>query len=170
MSITTTDMKVYKTANAGLGGAIDAGAESVSGVSGNVFDVFSGAETAEGGVFFACVYLKNTHASLTAMNITAWIESESAHPGVNASIAKAAAALNAAEATILTEKTVPPGVTFVDTDSTSSGEAAADDAFSLPDIPFGQFQALWIRLTIDAATAAKTGYQINTKFQFDTAE
>lgn len=168
MPILTTDMKVFKTVN-GLGGAIT-GDESVSGVSGNVFDVFSGAETAAGGVFYACVYLKNNHGSLTAQNITAWIDSESAHAGVNASFAIGQSAVNGVESTIVNENTAPAGVTFSDTDTTTTGETVADASFAIADIPFGQHQALWLRLTIDAATAAKTGYQINTKFQFDTAE
>ncbi len=168
MPIATIDMKVFKTTN-GLGGVISA-TESVSAVSGNVFDVFSGAETAAGGTFYACVYLKNTHGSLTAQNILAWIDSESTHVGVNVSLAKGSSVVNGVEQTIANEKTTPVGVTFVDTDTTTTGEAASDASFSIADIPSGEHQALWVRVTVDAATTAKTGYQVNTKFQFDTAE
>jgi len=168
MPILAADMKVFKTTN-GLGGAITA-TESVSGVSGNVFDVFSGAETAAGGTFYACIYLKNEHASLTAQNVLAWVESETDHGGVNASLAIGSSAINGVEQTVADENTAPAGVTFSDTDTTTAGAAVADPSFSIPDVPFGEHQALWLRLVIDAVTAAKTGYQINTKFQFDTAE
>lgn len=168
MPIVSTDIKTYKTTN-GLGGAIT-GTESVSAVSGNVFDTFSGAETAAGGVFYACIYVKNTHGSLTAQALEAFIESETAHSGVNVSIAKGSSAVNGTEQTIANENTAPAGVTFADTDTTSSGEAVADPSLVIGDIPFGEHQAIWVRVSIDAATAAKTGYQVNTKYQFDTAE
>lgn len=168
MPIADTDIKIYKTTN-GLGGAITAN-EAVSGVTGNVFDTFSGAETAAGGVFYACLYIKNEHTSLTAQALEAILASETAHAGVNFSIAKGSSAVNAQEQTIADENTAPTGVTFADTDTTTTGEAVADPTVSLPDLPFGQTIAIWARMTIDAATAAKTGYVASVSVNFDTAE
>lgn len=168
MPIAATDMKIYKTTD-GLGGAITA-TESVSGQAGNVFDTFSGAETAAGGVFYACLYIKNEHATLTAQAVEFLIEDETAHAGVNVSIAKGTSAVNAEEQTIGDENTAPAGVTFTDTDTTTTGEAVSDPVVSLPDIPAGETVAVWVRVTIDAGTAAKTGYAANTRIDFDTAE
>jgi len=168
MTITTANIKILKTTN-GLGGAVTA-QESASGVSGNVWDTFTGKETKDGGIFYACIYLKNEHATLTAQAIEAWIETETAHDGVNVSLAKGSSAINAQEQTIANEKTAPAGVVFTDTDTTTAGEAAADIVESLPDIPAMQTCALWLRMTIDANTAAKTGYTANIAIDFDTAE
>lgn len=168
MAIATTDIKIYKSTG-NLGGAITAN-ESVSAQSGNLFDTFSGAETAAGGTFYHCFYVKNEHGTLSAQALQAYINSETAHAGVNVSLAKGTAAINATEASITNENTAPAGVTFGDTDTTTTGEAVADDTIVIGDLPAGQHQALWVRVQIDAATAAKTGYQANMKFEFDTAE
>ena len=169
MPIATDDIKVYKTTN-GLGGAITT-TEAPHATTGNLFDTFSGTETANGGVFYACVYVKNNHGSLTAQNVIAAITSETDHDGLNASLALGSSAVNGTEPTIANENTAPSGVSFAgDTDTTTAGAATEDASITLGDIPFGQHRAVWIRLTIDAATAAKTGYQINTDIDFDTAE
>lgn len=169
MAIATTDIKVFKTTN-GLGGAITA-TEAPHATTGNLFDTFSGAETAAGGVFYACVYIKNDHGSLTAQNVIAAISSETEHDGVNASLALGSSAVNGSEPTIANENSAPAGVSFTsDTDTTTTGAATADASIDLGDIPFGEHQAVWLRLTLDAGTAAKTGYAINTAIDFDTAE
>ena len=168
MAIQDTDLKIYKSANGGLGGAIDLGAESVSGVSNNLFNTFSGAETQAGGTFYCCLYIKNEHASLTAQAVEFFINSETVHAGMNVSLAVGAAAVNASESAIGDENTAPAGVTFSDTDTTSSGAATEDVHVSIPDIPNGQAQAVWVRVIIDAATLAVTDYAANTKIEFDT--
>lgn len=168
MAIATTDLKIFKTVN-GLGGVITA-QESSSGVSGNVWDTFSGQETKDGGVFYACVYLKNEHVTLTAQAVEAWIETETDHDGVNVSLAKGTSAINAQEQSIANENTAPSGVVFSDTDTTTAGAATGDIIETLPDIPQGETCALWLRMTIDAGTLAKTGYAATIAIDFDTAE
>lgn len=168
MAIVATDIKIYKSANGGLGGAIDLAAESVSGVSNNLFDTFTGAETAAGGTYYCCVYVKNTHATLTATSVQFQITSETAHAGMNVSLGLGASALNGTEAAIAGEKTAPTGVTFTDTDTTTTGAATADTALTLPDLPPAGTQAVWVRVVIDPATPAVTDYAANTKITFDT--
>lgn len=168
MPIATSDIKLFKTTN-GLGGPITA-TESTHNAAGNIFDTFSGTETKNGGTFYACLYVKNTHGTLTAENVMAMITSETDHAGVNASIALGSSAVNGVEQTIANENTAPTGVNFADTDSTTSGASVDDPEITLGNIPKGEHRAFWVRLTIDAATAAKTGYQINTDIDFDTAE
>lgn len=170
MPITAAEIKIYKTTN-GLGGAITA-TESVSGVSGNVFDTFSGAETSAGGVFYACIYIKNTNATLTAQAVEAFIASETDHDGVNVSLGKGTSAINGVEQIVADENTAPAGVDFdsTDTDTTTSGASTDDGSISIADIPSGEHQAMWLRMTIDAATSAKTGYVADVQIDFDTAE
>jgi len=169
MAIVAADLKIYKSAGGGLGGAIDLAAESLSGVANNLFNTFTGAETAAGGTYYCCLYIKNTHASLVAQAVQFLINSETAHAGMNVSVALGAAALNAAEPVIATEKTAPASVTFADTDTTTTGDATADVAVALPNLPVAGFQAVWVRVVIDAGTAAVTDYAANTKINFDTA-
>ena len=169
MAIVSADIKIYKSANSGLGGVINLADESVSGVSNNLFDTFTGAETTAGGTYYCCIYIKNEHVSLTAQAISFYINSEAAHAGLNVSVAKGVAATNVAEATIANETTAPAGVTFADTDTTTVGAGTADVAVSIPDIPFSEFQAVWVRVVIDAGTLAVTDYAANTKIDFDTA-
>lgn len=168
MPIAASDIKIYKTTG-GLGGAITA-TEAISGQSGNIFDTFSGAETSTGGTFYACVYVKNEHGSLTATAVEALLASETDHDGVNISIAKGSSAVDGEEQTIANENTAPSGVTFDDTDTTTTGAVTSDPTQSLPDLPSGSHVAMWIRMEIDAATAAKTGYLGNIEIAFDTPE
>ncbi len=168
MAISAAQVKLYKTTN-GLGGAITA-TESVSNQSGNVWDAFSGAETAAGGTFYACLYIKNeSPESLTMQSVIAHIASETDHNGVNVSIGAGTAAVNATEQTIADETTAPAGVTFVDTDTTTSGAVTDDGDVALPNIPANQHKAIWLRMVIDAGTTAVTGYQANVEIDFDTA-
>lgn len=167
MAITLAEIKLYKTLN-GLGGAITA-AEAISGQTGNVWDTFSGAETSAGGTFYACLYIKNENASLTAQAVEAFIAAETDHDGVNVSLGLGTAAVNGEEQTIADENTAPVGVTFVDTDTTTSGAPTADGTITVPDIPNGQHIAIWLRITIDPATTAVTGYNADVQIDFDTA-
>lgn len=168
MPIPVTAVKLFKTTG-GLGGGITA-TEATSGISGNVFDAFSGAETAAGGTFYACLYIKNEDSTRTASTVEAFIDSETAHDGVNVSITKGTSAVNADEQTITDENTAPTGVTFADTDTTTTGDATADVSVSLPDLAPNDTVAIWVRMVIDAATAAKTGYVANVKINFDSPE
>lgn len=167
MPIVEANIKIMKTTN-GLGGAITA-TEAASGVTGNIWDTFSGAETAAGGTFYACVYVDNTHGTLTATTVVARIASETDHAGVNISLGLGTSAVDGVEQTIANETTAPAGVTFVDTDTTTTGAATADGDIALPNLPAGQHQALWLRMTIDAGTSAVTGYNGNVEIDFDTA-
>lgn len=161
MPIVSGDMKTYKTTN-GLGGAITA-TESVSGNPGNVFDTFTGSETAAGGTFYHCIYVKNTHGTLTAQSVGVYVDSETSHAGVNVEIGLGTSAVNGTEQTVANETTAPAGVTFADADGVGN-------ALSIGDIPPGEHKAIWVKVTIGASTTAKTGYAVNTKYVFDTAE
>lgn len=161
MAITPAEMKIYRS-TANLGGAIT-GTESVSGVAGNVFNTFLGDETLAGGTFYHCVYLKNTNGTLTASTVKAYVDSETVHTGVNVEIGLGSSAINGVEQTVANETTAPASVTFADADGVGN-------ALAIADIPAGQHKAIWVKVTIAPATAAKTGYQVNLKFTFDTPE
>lgn len=168
MAVTAAQIKLMHSTNR-LGGAITT-TESASGVTGNIFDTFSGAETLAGGTYYACVYVKNTNGTQAAQVVKMLIDSETDHDGVNVSLGLGVAGLNTEEPSIADENTAPAGVTFGDTDTTTSGSATADNELDLGTIPANQYQAVWVRVVIGASTTAKTGYTANFKINFDTAE
>lgn len=154
-------LKFFKTTN-GLGGAVTA-AESISATLNDIFDRFTGKETTDGGVFYACVYLKNDHATDEAVDVESFIETETAHAGVNISLAKGSSAINAEEQTIANENTAPAGVVFEDTDTTNTGEAVADIIVSLGNIPAQETGVLWLRVTIDSGVLEIEPYDVDIK-------
>lgn len=158
MAVTAADLKVFKSAN-NFGGAISA--IEVSGS--NVFGTFSGAETKAGRTEYACLYVRNTSGQ-TAFGVKVWINSETAHASVNASIALGNAAINAAETATAGETTAPsPALSFVE----AANEAAA---LNIGDLAAGAFKAVWIRLAVPADTPAKNNYQIELAIKADTEE
>lgn len=167
MPLVAADIKIFKTTN-NLGGAITAN-ELVSATLNGLYDKFTGDETTAGGTFYACIYVKNDHGSITAENLRQFILSETDHAGINFSLGLGTSALNGVEQTIANETTAPAGVTFGDTDTTTTGAATQDDTLTLGDVPFGQHRAVWVRCVIDAGTTAVNNYQATMRFLLDTA-
>ena len=169
MAIEEADIKIYATTNS-LGGAITS--NEVMNVANNIFDEFTGAETSAGGTFYACFYVKNEHALLTAKRLRYLIQSETDHDGVNVSLALGSAAINGTEQTIADESTAPTGVDFdtTDSDSETSGAGAADNELAVGNLPNSQHKSFWVRVQIAPGTSAKTGYTASTQFIYDTAE
>lgn len=167
MGVLASEIKIFKTTN-NLGGAIT-GNESLSGVAGDIFNTFSGQETTDGGTFYACVYIKNETVDVgnpVAQNVELYIDTETIHAGVVMALGLGTSAVNGVEQTIANENTAPAGVTFfVATDAED-----VDDALIIGDIPDDQHKAVWIRITIDPATAAKAAYQLATKIKFESVE
>lgn len=162
MAILASEIDVMHSTNR-LGGAITAN-ESNSGVSGNLFDTFSGAETSAGGTFYACVYVQNNtvDTGAIAQAMTVHVESETSAAGINLSIGLGTSAVNGVEQTIADENTAPVGVTFSEADGVGN-------ALTIGDVPDGEHKAIWIRCVIDPATAAVSNYQFQLRFNFDTA-
>ena len=157
MAVLATDLKLFKTTS-NLGGAITA----TQATGGNVFDAFTGDETSAGITEYACVYVKN-EAAQTALAAKVYVNSETSHAGVNATIGLGTSAINGSEQTVANKTTAPTGVTF----SEANG---AGSALTIGDIPAGQHKAVWVRMVVGAATAAKNAYTVQVGIDCDTAE
>jgi hypothetical protein len=157
MPILTTDLKFKKTTS-NLGGAITASVTNGS----DIFDTFTGDETAAGTTEYACIYLDNDSA-LTATTARMHIDSETAHAGVNFTIGLGSSAINGTEQTIVNKNTAPAGVTFIE-----AADLAA--AITLGDLPAGNHKAVWIKAVIAAATLAKDSYTVALKATVDSGE
>ncbi len=167
MGVLASELKIMATTN-GLGGAITA-TEITSAAANNLFDLFSGAETAAGGTFYACVYALNDTVDVgnpVAQAVEAFVNSEDVHAGVTMAIGLGTSAVNGTEQTITDENTAPAGVTFF----TTADAEDIDDNLIIGDIPADQHKAIWIRMVIDAATAAKANFLYSLGFKFDSVE
>jgi len=112
----------------------------------NLFDDVSGSENTALESEYRCLFVYNSHATLTFQNVVVWLDSQVAG-GADVAIGvdtTAASALNASSAqalTIANEDTAPAGVTF----STTAVSKAT--GLALGDIPASSVKAIWIRRT-----------------------
>ena len=120
----------------------------------NIFENVTGDENAASTVFYKCIFIHNSHATLTLSSAVLWLSAETAGGGTLALGADttAASALGSASAqalTIANRTTAPAGVTFTSPTTKAAG-------ISLGNIAAGNVKAFWLRLTT-ANTAAATG-------------
>ena len=157
MAVTPSDLGIFTTSS-NLGGAIT-GTDASGSV---VFDPFTGDETSAGITENACIYVKNSSGQ-TAIASKVYVNSETSHAGVNATIGLGTSAVNGTEQTIGSKTSSPSSVTF----SEANG---AGNALSIGDIPAGQHKAVWIRFAVGAGTAAKNAYTVQLGITCDTTE
>lgn len=133
----------------------------------NAFDDISGTENAASTVDYRCIFIHNSHATLTATVMGVYISAEVAL-GANISIgldpagATALGSASAQAAEIATELSAPAGVTF-------SAPTSYASSLSIGSLAAGQVAAVWIRRS-SANSAAKNNDGATLTTQFDTAE
>lgn len=130
----------------------------------NLFDDISGAENAASTVDYRCVFVHNSHATLSLTSAVVYVSAETAG-GASVAIAvdnTAASAIGSASAQadeIANETTAPTAVGAFSTPTTAGA------GLSLGTIPAGQCRAFWVRRTAansaaldaDGATWAVSG-------------
>ena len=168
MPIIASDIKEFLSGGAGnsnpnasLGGAISS-TEVVDNTTHNLWDVVSSAESSAGDTEYRCVYVKNTHASLTLQSAKVWINSNTPSTSTAVRIALGTSAVNGTEQTVANESTQPSGVSW----STAANEGAA---LSIGNIPNGQHKAIWIERVITASAGAYTDDNYVLSYSGDTA-
>jgi len=168
MPIIATDIKFYLSGgasnadvNASLGGVVSS-VEITTATLHNLFDVVSSAETTAGDVEYRCIYVQNTHATLTLQNAQNWISSNTPSADTNANIGLGTSAIAATEQTVADESTAPAGVTFTAPASQGSG-------LSIGNLAPGETKAIWVRRTINAAAGAYNGDTMTINVGGDTA-
>ncbi len=111
----------------------------------NLFDDVTGDENAASTVDYRCMFVHNSHATITWLAPFAWISAEvsggaSVAIGLDPAGVTAIGSSSAQAATIASEAIAPSGVSF----STPSSKGAG---LSIADIPAGSCAAIWIRRT-----------------------
>lgn len=133
----------------------------------NLFDDISGDENAASDVEYRCVFVHNSHASLSLQNAVIWISAE-VSGGASVAIAidnTAASAIGSSSAqadSITDENTAPSSV------GSFSSPTSKATGLSLGTIPAGQCRAFWIRRTA-ANTSAVNSDGATIKVEGDTA-
>lgn len=115
------------------------------------FDDVQSAEALAGDTEYRCVFVFNSHATDSALNVTVQVVSEVSGGGATSAAldniaASAAGSSGAQAATVADENTAPTGVGSFLTSALSIGTLAA-----------GQCKAVWLKRVVGASTAAMTG-------------
>lgn len=164
--ITSSDIKEYKSTQTSggidsLGGAITA-TEINDNTTHNLWDIVSSAESSAGDTEYRCVYVKNTHGSLTLQSAKVWIQTNTPSTDTAVEIGLGSSAVNGTEQTVANENTAPTSVTF----GTANGEG---NALSIGNIPSGQHKAVWIKRIVSANAAAYTDDSYVISYSGDTS-
>jgi hypothetical protein len=133
----------------------------------NLFDDVSGDENAASNVEYRCIFIHNSHATLTMENTVAWVSSEvsggaAVAIGVDSIAASAIGGASAQADDIADEDTAPDAVGAFST-PTSKGTA-----LSLGNIAPGYCKALWIKRSA-ANSAALDNDGATIRVECDTA-
>lgn len=164
MAIASSDIKFYLSGGAAnsdpaasIGGAISS---TLAGT--NIFANVSSADATSGKTYYRCVYIKNTHGTLTLENAKVYIQSNTPSTTTAITMALDGVGINAtAEGPKADQYTAPSGETF---SSPSSGSP-----LSLGNIPAGQYYAIWIKLVVDASSPAYANDGFTIRVAGDTA-
>jgi hypothetical protein len=173
MSVAASDMLVRYSVGSGSAGNSTAGTRDTSlgkymsttnvGASPNVFfDDVASAEASAGDTEYRCVFVYNSHATDSALNVTVQIVSEVSGGGAttaaldNIAASSAGSASAQAAGPVTDENTAPTGVGTFGTTALTIGTLAA-----------GQCKAVWLKRTVPASTAAMTGDGFTFRVQFD---
>ena len=111
----------------------------------NLFDDISGAENAASTIDYRCIFIHNSHASLSMLSSAIWLQSEvaggaSIQIGLDPAGAVPIGQASAQAQTIANETTAPTGVSF-------SAPTTSGTGLSLGTIQAGYCYAVWIKRT-----------------------
>ena len=147
--------------DASLGGVIST-TQLTDNVLNNLWDDVSGAESSPGDTEYRCIYVVNSHGSLTLQGAVIWISTNTSDPASAISIALAGEGRDATAETIADESTAPSGETFTQPTSFGAG-------LSLGELAFGERYAIWIRRVIPSSQSAQSNVTYTLSVQGDTA-
>lgn len=132
----------------------------------NLFDNISGDENAASTIDYRCIFVHNSHGSLTLQGTKVWLSAE-VSGGANISIALdnvAASAIgsSSAQADLITNETTAP--TAVGSFSAPTTKSAG---ITVGDLAPGQCRAIWVKRTA-ANTSAVNNDGVTIRFEGDT--
>ena len=140
VAFTSANLTLNHSGASDIGGAI--GAALTDDALNNIWDDVSSGDASAGDTEYRCSYVKNTHATLSVVNVAVEIGTDPTES--NWEIALGAAGKNGTETAVANEDTAPATPTF-GTGSISMGTLAAGDNF-----PF------WIKRIVSAGASAAT--------------
>lgn len=152
MPIASSDIKYYLSggaANSDPAAAIGGAQSSVEVTTNDLFDDVSSAEATSGDAEYRCVYVENTHASLSLIGAKVFIQSQTSSADTDIAIALAGEGKNGTAETVADEGTAPSGESFSQPASFAAG-------LDLGDLAPGDSYPIWIRRTVNAAAASTT--------------
>ncbi len=175
--IATTDIKFKYATSAGAAGNSNAGAANTSlgkyisttevptATLNALFDDISGAENAALDVEYRCVFIHNSHGSLTLTAPILWVEAQFADGasvaiGLDTTAPTVIASAPVQALTVATEQDAPAGVVFSTPITKGTGLALAS-------IPAGQCAAFWVKRTA-ANSDAMNGDGFTFRVEGDT--
>lgn len=132
----------------------------------NLFPDATGDENAASQVDYQCLFVHNSHATLTYQNVVVWLSAEVAGGAtialsVDTTAASAAGSATAQAKTIADKNTAPTSQTFTAPTSKATG-------LSIGSLTPGQVRAVWVRRT-ENNTAAVNNDGATLSFSGDTA-
>jgi hypothetical protein len=165
MPIVNTDIKYRLSGGASntdpdlsLGGVKSTSTE----VSTDLYDDVSSGEASAGSTEYRCVYVHNSHASLTMENTKIWIQTNTPSADTAVTIGLGTSSINGTEQTVANETTAPSGVSF-------TAPSSEGTSLSIGNIPSLQHKAVWIRRVVDASASAYAGDTFTLRTKCDTA-
>lgn|SRR5215212_1759388 len=175
MPIAATDIKFYKSTftngvTISLGGAIDTSValgynqDPSNPIYNQVFRDFTNSERDDGTFQHHAIFVKNTHATLTATVIKLWFSAVTPNPDTLARMGLSGTGKNQDAVTISNIHGTPTGVDF-DTRHNDKNEAIV-----LPDLGPGEYIAFWIRVELrpNSPQYNKDWFQIRIDFNTPT--
>ena len=150
MSISSSDIQKLLSGGASNANPILSlgGVKSSVAVTGaSIFDNISVVELAAGSVEYRGFYVQNVHATLTATNLTAWINSNTPSNLTDVALGLGTSAISGTEQTVANETTAPVGVTFFAAASKAAGLA-------LGSLAPGQSKFVWVRRSASAGAVS----------------
>lgn len=142
---------------ASLGGAMS----SVEVNASTLWDAVSSAEAAAGRTEYRCVYVLNSHATLTALADKIWLAANTPSTDTTLDIGLGTSAVSGTEQTVANETTAPTGVSF-------SAAATEGAALTVGDLAPGAWKALWLRRTVNAGAAGPVTETATLRNKCDT--
>lgn len=164
MPIIASDIKFRLSGGAGnsdptasLGGAMSSTEVNVA----TLFDATSSAEAAAGRTEYRCIYVLNTHATLTALADKIWLAANTPSADTTLDIGLGTSAISGTEQTVANETTAPSGVSF-------AAAASEGAALSIGDLAPAAWKAVWIRRTTNAGAAGPIAETATLRNKCDT--
>lgn len=167
MPLVEADIKQYMSGgaansdgNASIGG-VKSSNEAPTNLNG-FWDLVDSSEASLGDVEYRCLYVHNSHGTITAQNVDVYISSNTPSGDTVIAVGLGTSAVSGTEQTIADEDTDPAGVSF-------SAPSTRGTGLSIGDLAPGESKAVWLRRTITSNASAYNNDQYTLAVGFDTA-